>query len=412
MKTELCELFEKYKADKCPAILHTYSPAYFELLKEIKETAKNVLEIGIGTVPLMEVGVGIKDYVPGASIRGWRDFFPNAMVYAVDIEESVMFTDERIITDIMDQSSVDSIRKFTNKVNKKFDFIIDDGSHLIDHQIISAYELVKHLTDDGIYIIEDVHRKYFEVYDEMEIPGLTKYFTHIGTKDVWDNFIVYKKTKTTEIPKILHMVWVGKAEPPKYFIDNLNKWKELMPDWTYMIWTNDKMTEEYFDKDYLELMRRVINPSQLSDFIRFYVMNKWGGYYLDADVTPIRNLEELPIKNSIVLCNDLPELSSNYMMCAFMAGVPNHPLWKLCIEECKKVDLSIEYGEGVTPTGPAVLGYSTYVTNWNDVGGYTHLPYWYFYRNRIGDPGPYMPDRVMQNHPEAFGNHFYAESWR
>jgi mannosyltransferase OCH1-like enzyme len=157
------------------------------------------------------------------------------------------------------------------------------------------------------------------------------------------------------------MVWVGKAEPPQYFLDNLNKWKDLMPHWTYMVWTNDKLTEEYFDKDYLELMKTITNPSQVSDFIRFYVMNKWGGYYLDADVTPLRNLEELPVQHPIVLCNDLPETGPNYMMCAFMAGVPNHPLWELCIEECKKEDLSIKYGVGITPTGPAVLGRSVYM---------------------------------------------------
>lgn len=413
MRTELCNLFEKYQADKCPAILHSYSPVYFELLKGIKESAKNVLEIGIGTVPLMEA-VGIRNYVPGASIKGWRDFFPNATVYAVDIEESVMFTDDRIITDVVDQSSVNSIRKFTNKVNKKFDFIIDDGSHLIDHQIISAYELANNLADDGIYIIEDIHIKYIPIYEEIEFPGLTKIHTHLGTGDVWDNFIAYRKNRSvqTQIPKILHMVWVGKAEPPQYFINNVNKWKELMPDWTYMIWTNDKMTTEYFDQDYLDLMKKVINPSQVSDFIRFYVMNKWGGYYLDADVTPIRNLEELPVKNPIVLCNDLPETSPFYMMCAFMAGVPNHPLWEMCIEECKKVDLSIKYGEGVTPTGPAVLGICNHSVNWESIGGCTQLPYWYFYRNRIGDPGPYMPNRVSLDHPEAFGNHFYAASWR
>ena len=82
------------------------------------------------------------------------------------------------------------------------------------------------------------------------------------------------------------------------------------------------------------------------------------------------------------------------------------------MEECKKVDLSITYGEGVMPTGPFVLGLvSQQLINWNDVGGYTQLPYWSFYRNRVGDPSPYMPDRIMQDHPEAFGNHFYAGTW-
>ncbi len=412
MKTELCKLFEKYKADKCPAILHTYSPVYFELLKDIQMSVKNVLEIGIGTIPIM-TNVGIKDYVPGASIKSWRDFFPNATVYGVDIEESVMFTDDRIITDIVDQSSVDSIRKFTNKINKKFDFIIDDGSHLIDHIIISAYELANNLNDGGVYIIEDIHQSYLSILNEINFPGLTKIHTHHGTRDLWDNFIAYKKNNSrSEIPKILHMTWVGELEPPQYFWNNLNKWKSLMPNWDFMIWSNDKMTEEYFDYEYLSIMKKIKSPAQLSDFIRFYVLNKWGGHYLDADITPFRSLEELPIEHSIALCNDLPETNSNYMMCAFAAGIPNHPLWEECINECKELNVNLPYNKNSIPTGPSVLGNCVFSkVNWVSVGGYTQLPYWTFYRNRIGDPGPYLPNRVMKDYPHTFGHHFYAGTW-
>ena len=192
MKTELCEIFEKYRADKCPTVYHTYSPSYFGLLNEIRPYVKNVLEIGIGTIPLMEQIVG-QGYVPGASIRGWRDFFPNANIYAIDIDESVLFADERIFTAKVDQSSVDSIRSYLSGIERGFDFIIDDGSHLIDHQIISIYEFSKHLNKGGIYIIEDVNRKYLGAYEDIHIPNLTRIYTHIGGKDSWDNFIAYKK---------------------------------------------------------------------------------------------------------------------------------------------------------------------------------------------------------------------------
>jgi len=192
MKTELCSIFEYYKADKCPAVYHTYSLPYHGLLNNIRHNVENVLEIGIGTVPLMEQIVG-KGYVPGASIRGWRDFFPNANVYAVDIDESVLFADERIFTAKVDQSSVDSIRDYLKRIGITFDFIIDDGSHLIDHQIISIYEFSKHLNMGGIYIIEDIHLKYLGAYDDIEIPNMTRIYTHIGGKDSWDNFIAYKK---------------------------------------------------------------------------------------------------------------------------------------------------------------------------------------------------------------------------
>ena len=252
--------------------------------------------------------------------------------------------------------------------------------------------------------------------------------TFMNNSDHFD-VIFYKETLKpyiTMIPKILHMVWVGEKKPPPYFWNNLHRWKSLMPDWTYMIWTNDKLTEEFFDNDYLELIKKISNPSQVSDFIRFYVMNKWGGYYLDADITPIRSLEELPIKHPIVLCNDLPsEVTPVYMMCAFVAGVPNHPLWKLCIEECKKEDLSIAYGDGITPTGPKVLaralhiisGYNAQLepfpyTNYEIIlsNQFTLLPYWYFYRNRIGDIGK-GGHRIWVDRNDSFGHHFYAKAW-
>ena len=95
-KTELCLLFEEYRADKCEAIGHNYSVDYFELLNPIKHTLTNMLEIGIGNAPLMNPYVS--NYIPGASIKAWRDFFPNATVYAVDILEDVMFEDDRIKT--------------------------------------------------------------------------------------------------------------------------------------------------------------------------------------------------------------------------------------------------------------------------------------------------------------------------
>jgi hypothetical protein len=196
-KTELCELFEKYKADKCPAVHHTYSPSYYELLNPIKHQIKNMLEIGIGNIPLMTQIIP-EGYIPGASIKAWRDFFPNATVYAVDILPEVLFEDERIKTYQLDQSSIESIQNFINIVKKEtsedfiFDYIIDDGSHIIDHMIISGYEFPKYLKKDGIYIIEDIQNKYLPALMDVKFPNLEMTHVYNGGSD-WDNFLVYKK---------------------------------------------------------------------------------------------------------------------------------------------------------------------------------------------------------------------------
>jgi hypothetical protein len=160
--TELCTLFEKYRADKVQTIHHDYSVDYFFHLISNKEKYSNVLEIGIGNIPLMSNHVG-GDYIPGASIKAWRDFFPNATVYAIDILEEVLFEEERIKTYVADQSNPDLLENFittvkqqTGNENFEFDFIIDDGSHDVSHQKTSINTLNKYLKVGGIYIIEDI----------------------------------------------------------------------------------------------------------------------------------------------------------------------------------------------------------------------------------------------------------------
>jgi hypothetical protein len=160
--TELCVLFEKYKADKVKTIHHDYSVDYFRHLISNKEKYTNILEIGIGNIPLMNNHVG-GGYIPGASIKAWRDFFPNATVYAIDILEEVLFEEERIKTYTADQSNPDSLENFISTVkqqtgneNFEFDFIIDDGSHDVAHQKTSLNTLNKYLKIGGLYIIEDI----------------------------------------------------------------------------------------------------------------------------------------------------------------------------------------------------------------------------------------------------------------
>ena len=40
---------------------------------------------------------------PGASLRVWRDYFPNAIIYGADIDKDILFAEERIKTFYIDQ---------------------------------------------------------------------------------------------------------------------------------------------------------------------------------------------------------------------------------------------------------------------------------------------------------------------
>ena len=221
---------------------------------------------------------------------------------------------------------------------------------------------------------------------------------------------LFEKSEIPEIPKILHMVWVGEKEPPQYFWDNLNGWKALMPNWTFMVWTNETITEQGMPKQFLDLLKRCRNGAQMADLLGYFAIERYGGYLMDADVIPIRSLDELDTQGKdVILCHDLPEITWNYISTGFFGAVPHHQLFKNLVNTSYQIDLTDPAIQ--LTTGPGHMGKEWFKIDWFKNGGYLMLPYWAFYRNRIGDPGPYMPDRIMRDHPDAFGNHFYAASW-
>lgn len=198
--TELCLLAEKHKVDKCPRILHSYTPLYNDILSPYRTTFTTILEIGIGNAPLMIPIVGA-DYKPGASLRMWRDFFNSATIYACDIERSVLFSDERIHTFYADQSSASSLEELITSVNahsqkQTIDFIIDDGSHVEEHMKLSFKTLWKYITPGGIYIIEDIKAAKFSEFENIaEEFGFTdaKCIGKSLGRFYWDAFIAFQK---------------------------------------------------------------------------------------------------------------------------------------------------------------------------------------------------------------------------
>ena len=150
--------------------IHSYLPLYQKLLLSKKETAKNVLEVGI---------------YHGGSIKLWSDYFTNANVYGLDIMDSKDvwegITNKK---NIILYTSTDAynneffINNFLNK-NIKCDFMLDDGPHTLESmkQFIKLYSQI--MTDDGILIIEDVQSWDWIDILKNEVPENLKQFIKI-----------------------------------------------------------------------------------------------------------------------------------------------------------------------------------------------------------------------------------------
>jgi trans-aconitate methyltransferase len=147
--TLLCELAKKYGTDKFPS----YTSFYHLLLAPRRQVVKSMLEIGIGSVAAMS---HVPNYKPGASLRMWAEYFPNANVLGVDYDPTTMMEADRIHTQLLDQNSRSQLISLAR--DNSFDFIIDDGSHAENHQLQTLELLFPCLTPGGLYIIEDANR--------------------------------------------------------------------------------------------------------------------------------------------------------------------------------------------------------------------------------------------------------------
>jgi hypothetical protein len=163
----LHDLFFKYGSDKGSPISqvhphtlkapHTYADLYFMLFNLSRDSVKRFFECGIGTNNLrFESNMGVNG-IPGASLRSWQDYFPNAEIYGADIDPQVQFSENRIHTYYVDQTNLESINKMWAQIScGEFDIIIDDGLHTFDAGVTFFEASVSKLRDGGIYIIEDI----------------------------------------------------------------------------------------------------------------------------------------------------------------------------------------------------------------------------------------------------------------
>ena len=166
---KLTELANKYAADKGTEVPNDgkfhgprlgFTEVYYEYFKKIKDEPISILEIGVGA---------------GNSLKMWYDFFPNAKIYAIDIVNSSKYDNDKVKTFIIDQSNRDSLLKFMEQIDK-LDIIIDDGSHVCEHQQISLGVLFKCLKSGGQYWIEDLHTSDTSVW----VPGKKLYGYEMG----------------------------------------------------------------------------------------------------------------------------------------------------------------------------------------------------------------------------------------
>ncbi len=162
-------IFTEFGSDKDTR--HSYGHVYIELLKTFSKP--RILEIGVGSInDFPYAGVPA-----GGALKAFRKRFKDATIVGVDIDpHSIEIIKAEGFTGfVVDQTSDESLTKSENILSDlgPFDLILDDGFHDPHANIRTLKKLFGLLSENGTYVIEDVHESLIDFWKAISIhlPG-------------------------------------------------------------------------------------------------------------------------------------------------------------------------------------------------------------------------------------------------
>lgn len=113
-------------------------------------------------IKMLEIGI-----LGGASLKTWREYFGNGTIVGFDINADCRkYAADGIKIEIGDQGN-EKILEDIRKRHGPFDIVLDDGSHMWDHQTLTLKKLFEAIKAGGYYVIEDYdvsYGKYVDTY--------------------------------------------------------------------------------------------------------------------------------------------------------------------------------------------------------------------------------------------------------
>ena len=200
-------------------------------------------------------------------------------------------------------------------------------------------------------------------------------------------------------PKVFHRIWLDEPERPE-FAGWRDRLAELHPDWEIRTWQDSSEFTWLRNKDLFYRYLETDPFGRVPDILRYELLWKYGGVYIDTDFEPLRPLDPL-----LEDPRPFAAWENDRTMCtALLASPPKHPAIGELIEGLPAQCAATEDKTPNYATGPE---YAT--AHWRRRNDVRRLPPWTFYpvgwweRHLLGDPANY--------HPDTFAVHHWSKGW-
>lgn len=166
---------------------------------------------------------------------------------------------------------------------------------------------------------------------------------------------IYEKEKSCKadlqnkgsIPKVIHFIWLGPSSFPEKSAANVVSWIEKNPGFKCKFWT-DRFRPRPHEKVEMKLISdfqweffkhqfgQSTNWAEKSDLLRYEILHKEGGIYVDHDVLCLNSFNAFTDSYDLFCGMEPPHkpvLSSSISVCNNLIGArPGHPVLKKTID--------------------------------------------------------------------------------
>jgi mannosyltransferase OCH1-like enzyme len=166
-----------------------------------------------------------------------------------------------------------------------------------------------------------------------------------------------------KIPRILNQTWKD-DNIPDAFRQMADTWRRMHTNWEYVLWT-DEMNRNFVKQHFsyfLPIYDAYESNIQRVDAVRYFVLFKMGGIYIDVDFECLANIESVLANDECVFGKEPKEHCAVHgkdiiISNAFMGAVPGSPFLKvLCSELMQKRHLPDHPNDRILEsTGPFML---------------------------------------------------------
>jgi hypothetical protein len=118
---------------------------------------------------------------------------------------------------------------------------------------------------------------------------------HVATPPGWDAAVPRRprrrllRLRLGRIPKVIHRVWLGGGQLPAEALRWEETWRRHHPDWEMRLWGDEDARSLVPE----EVLARCTSASEMSNLVRYAVLARFGGVYIDTDVECRRPIDPL-----------------------------------------------------------------------------------------------------------------------